>query len=428
MDILSKSEFATYARNERRSRSKRWIIACCAAAMLLISAAGGLLMAVQTPPNVAVDDSVKVLSEAYNSSGQELFSHLAASPGNIVFSPYSVGTAMALALSGARGETEAEMLRILKHHLSRAEIDGANGKAIAILNQYGRRPFFFPKAARLMTANAILLTDRGNLISNDYLARMKADYAAEIFRNATPVVINDWVSRKTEGKVEKIVDKDLDPRTTAVLANAIYFKAPWEVPFDRKLTRVEAFEISPWQTVPVPIMHRQGSYPVVIGQGFSAIRLPYQVPQLHMVIVLPDRGSALDMVGARLDGAAVSRTFAQFQGPAREIDLALPQFKASFNVNLKQHFRALGMTKSFDLTKADFSGMTGGQNAIAIGDILHQVFIDVSEEGTEAAAATAAFMLASGPPGFHVTRPFLFYVIDDTTSAILFQGRIVDPR
>src|SRR5207244_2461184 len=131
--------------NERRFRSKRWFIACCAAVMLLMSAVGGLLMAVQAPPIIAADDSVKALSEAYNSSGQELFSQVAASPGNIVFSPYSIGTAMALALSGARGETEAEMLRILKHRLSRAEIDDANGKAIAILNQYGRRPFFFAK-------------------------------------------------------------------------------------------------------------------------------------------------------------------------------------------------------------------------------------------------------------------------------------------
>jgi len=158
--------------------------------MLLMSAAGGLLIAVQAPPIVAVDGSVKLLSDAYNSSGQELFSRLADTPGNIAFSPYSVGTAMALALSGARGDTEAEMLRILKHNLSRAEIDGANGKAIAILNRYGRGPLFFSKPAKLTTANAILLTtDGGNLISNDYLAAIKTLWTNDVASYAGPFTL-----------------------------------------------------------------------------------------------------------------------------------------------------------------------------------------------------------------------------------------------
>jgi serpin B len=430
MDLSSKSDSATDARNKRHSGLKKGIIASCTTAMLLISAVGGLLMALQGPPTVAVDDSVKALSEAYNASGQDLFSRLAASPGNIVFSPYSIGTALALALSGARGETEAEMLRILKHQLSRTDIDGANRKAIASLNRYGASPFFLPTPAKLMTANAILLTPQGSgLISNDYLATMKASYAADVFKNATAAVVNDWVSRKTEGKITKLVGEKLGPSTVAVLANAIYFKASWELAFDRKLTREEAFELSPSQTVPVPMMHRKGDYPVVRGPGFSAVRLSYRAPQLHMVIVLPNRGTALDTVSARLDGAALSRIFTQLQGPAHEVDLALPRFKARFEVNLKQHFQALGMTRSFDDAKADFSGMTGGRaGGLFIGPILHQAVIDVSEEGTEAAAATAVFMIASGPQSFHVTRPFLFYVIDDATNAILFQGRIVDPR
>jgi serpin B len=406
---------------------KQWIIACCAAVMLLMSAVGSLLMAVQTRLIFAADDSVKALSEAYNSSGQELFSRLAAAPGNVVFSPYSVGTAMALALSGSRGETEAEMARVLKHRLPRVEIDDANGKALAVLNQYGRGPFSWkPGTDKLMTANAVILAGRGDGISKDYLATTAANYAAEIFRNASPAVINGWVSRKTEGKIESIVD-ELDPRTVAVLVNAIYFKASWESPFDSRRTRTEEFEISPWQKVPVPIMHREGDYQIVTGQGYSAIRLPYRIPRLHMVIVLPHRNVGLDMVSTQLDGPALSRLFAQLQGPAQMTSLALPRFKTSFDVKLKQHFRALGMTKPFDM--ADFSGMTGGRaSEIYIDDVSHRAVIDVTEEGTEAAAATAVSMLVSGPRPFHVTRPFLFHIVDDATDAILFQGRIVDPR
>ena len=126
-----------------RFRCKRWIIRCCAAAMLLLSAAGTVLIAVQPPPAPVADDGVEALSEAYNSFGQELSARFAASPGNVVFSPYSIGTAMALALSGSRGETESEMTRVLKHRLARTEIDAATGQAIAILNQYGRGHFPF---------------------------------------------------------------------------------------------------------------------------------------------------------------------------------------------------------------------------------------------------------------------------------------------
>ena len=410
---------------------KRWIIACCAAAMLLLSTAATVLTAMQAP---VADDRVKALSDAYNSFGQELSSRFATSPGNVVFSPYSIGTAMALALSGSRGDTESEMTRVLKHRLARTEIDDANGKALAILNQYGRRHFSFwkPTTAKLMTANAVMLAERGDMISKDYLARLQASYAAEVFRNVTPAAVNDWVSRKTEGKIDKIVDK-LDPGTVTVLVNAIYFKASWALPFDGKLTQTEKFEISPSQTVSIPIMHREADYSTVVGRGYSAIRLPYKNPQLHMVIVLPDRTGELDAVGASLDGAALSRLFAQLRGPAHKTSLALPRFKTSFDAKLKQHFRALGMIRPFDPVTADFSGMTGGQvanSSLVIDEVLHQAVIDVSEEGTEAAAATAAFGLASwsSPRTFHVTRPFLFYIIDDATNAILFQGRIVDPR
>src|SRR5436305_588966 len=113
---------------------------------------------------------------------------------------------MALALSGSRGETESEMTRVLKHRLARTEIDDANGKALAILNQYdpSRLLFWKPAAAKLMTANAVILTDRGGMIAKDYLTKLQASYAAEIFSNGTPASVNGWVSRKTERKIDKI--------------------------------------------------------------------------------------------------------------------------------------------------------------------------------------------------------------------------------
>lgn len=421
-------------------RRELWIISCAVAVVLLPIAAGamfgGLVSALLPPPQprptLASEESVIELSEAYNSSGQELFSRLAAAPGdprNIVFSPYSIGTAMALALSGARGDTEVEMIRVLRHSLLRTEVDSANSKALAILNQYGRSGSLFskPSPTKLAVANAVMLTQLGDAISRDYLATAKANYAAEIFRNADIAAVNNWVSRKTEGKIDKILDR-LDPKTVAVLLNAVYFKAPWRDPFDSKLTQAASFAIAPSQNVQVQMMHRDGYYSIVAESGFAAIRIPYAEAQLSMIIVLPDRIDALPDVIGRLDGLALRGLVARLRRPAQRVYLGLPRFKTEFAVSLKDHFRGLGMTQAFDEAKANFSGMTGGSGGVHIKDVMHKAVIEVAEEGTEAAAATAVHMLASGPPPFRVNRPFAFYIVEGTTNAILFQGRIVDPR
>ena len=420
-----------------RLRPTHWVILCCVAVVVPIavgSLLGGLLGLVVLRPPVT-DRSVLALSETYNAAGQDLLAQLAGPPGNraqlaseppgdgnIVFSPYSIGTAMALALSGARGETAAEMARALRQQLPLTEVDGANGKALAIFQQYGKSG-----PAKLTVANAVMLGGRDGLISNDYLARAKAHYAAEIFSNADLALVNNWVKRKTEGKIERIIER-IDPQTAAVLLNAVYFKAEWQARFDPKLTRTEPFAISPSETVSVPIMHRDGNYPVVAEPGFVAIRVPYRAPQLHMVIVLPDRIDALNEIGSRLDGRALARLFARLWGPAHHVNLGLPRFKARYEVALKEHFRTLGMIQAFEPAKADFSGMTGGSREIFIDEVQHQAVIEVGEEGTEAAAATSVHMITSAPPSFQVNRPFLFYIVEVTTNAILFQGRIVDPR
>lgn len=410
-----------------RLRRTQWIIAGYATVMMLTYAVGGLLIA-RPVPQTPADDSVAALSSAYNSSAQNLFSRLSASPGNIVFSPYSVGTAMALVMSGARGDSEAQMARVLGHSLSRADVDSANGKTHAILNQYDGRTFFAKRsAATLKTGNAVALGPQGHLIANDYLAAAKANYAAEIFRDANLAAVNKWVHRKTEGKIGQILD-ELDPNTAAVLLNAVYFKARWQFPFDPKSTRIEPFTISPSQTVPASIMHREVAASMIIEKDFSAIRLPYEVPQMSMVIVLPNHIGGLEAVSGQLDGAALPKIFARLQQPAGRVQLVLPRFKANFKVKLKQHFHALGMTNVFEPAQADLSGMSGRPAGLFIEDIHHRAVIEVGEEGTEAAAATAVPVLASGPPVFRATRPFLFYIVEATTNAILFQGRIVDPR
>jgi serpin B len=418
------------------------------------------------------------LTAAYNASGQDLFWHFSStSRDNIVFSPYSIGAAMAMALSGARGETETQMAAALKHTLLRAEMEDANAQVQAKLNGYGvSKPFCaagmvaegqlckgprragggcafparldgeqcveavrVPPSAKLAVANALMLVKAGEAVLPDYLSLLREKYGAEVFRNVQLDDVNNWVDRKTEKKISKILEK-LDPDTAAILLNAVYFKASWRSPFEKQATIDETFNLTPGETAKVPTMRRVGSYAVVKQAGFRAIRMPYAVTSLGMVIVLPEKIDGLREVTAQLDARELGRLLAALRGaPAKAVDLALPRFKANFTADLISPFAQVGMRLPFDPTGADFSGITGkaaAQGGLYISAITHRAVIEVDEEGAEAAAATligmqpAAAPLQPPPPPepFRVDRPFLFYLVDNATGAILFQGRIMDPR
>jgi len=436
-------------------------------AALLVVAAGLL-------PTARAAEPVRDLTAAYNASGHDLFTAFAAAPGNIVFSPYSVGTAMAMVLSGARGETEREMAAVLRQSLAPAAVDAANARLLAILNGYDKSgepvrcpsaamhfngseceapvpasgvcpagyqqarrciaPGRQPPSAALKAANALmLLKANGELISAAYAGRLERDYRAQAFRGADLATINGWVARQTAGKIERILD-EINPNQPAVILNAVYFKAAWAAPFAVSATHDDDFRLTPAASVKVPTMHRIGSFQMIARPGFRAIRLPYSVPSLAMVVVLPDAVGGADRLAADLDAGALSALFAgmtQWQ----TVDLALPRFKTGYRAELGKLFKRAGMHRAFDTTLADFSAMTGqppSRAPLAISGVVHRAVIDVTEAGTEAAAATAVAMVAASAPAhvesFVVDRPFLFYIVDDATGAILFQGRISDPR
>jgi serpin B len=447
-----------------RARRGVLIAGCIAAAAL----------ALLLPASVAAQDTGKarVLTEAYNASGEGLFRQFPS--GNLVFSPYSIGTAMAMALAGARGETEREMIAALKQRLTRPDIDAANAAVLGILNGYDKSAVpptcpagmrlndrrceagpganglcqfpaqregglcitapTYPPSAKLLVADALMLTGHGGFVAESYEALLRDKYAAEVFRNATLADVNGWVSRKTQGKIDKILDQ---LASDAVLLNAVYFKARWASVFSKDATKDEPFNLISSEKVPVPMMHKVASYALVARPGYRAIRLPYDVGALGMIIVLPD---AIDG-DMRLDADELLRLLAALRSPGeiKEVTLALPRFKVDFEAGLVKLFQRAGMVRAFDAELADFGGMTGRPQSEApffIGQILHRAVIDVMEDGTEAAAVTAiTFQFTGGtrwslgpPEVFRVDRPFLFYVVDDATDAVLFQGRIVDPR
>ena len=427
-----------------------------------------------------VDGRIKTLTQAYNASGQQLFGQFAASSGNVVFSPYSIGAAMAMALAGARGATQTEMLSALQQKLSPPEINAANADALAVLGGYdksamapdcpqpstfsggqceapmptsGSCPFPLkpsgdkcvgPPAerpsAKVAVANALMQTPGAPPVADEYKALLERDYAAEAFHDVQLADVNGWVSRKTEGKIDRILSQPLLDKAT-VLLNAVYFKAHWRSRFLVSATRDDAFHLDGSHSVQTPTTHQTERLALVRQPDFRAVALPYDVGGVEMVVVLPDAVEGAAAVARSLDAPQLNALFAALQAADSErVDLALPKFTTRFAADhVEAAFQRLGMVKAFKRDEADFSGVTGQPVEKAkmwIDQIVHHAMIDVMEGGTEAAAATAVVTVFavrdSRPPPpptpFHVDHPFLFYVLEETTGAILFQGRIVDPR
>ena len=444
------------------------------AALLLVQVAPAAHAEEAVRADAPGDPQVRALAAAYDASAHDLFTTFAAAPGNIVFSPYSIGTAMAMALSGARGDTASEMAGVLRQTLAPAAIDAAKGRLLAMLNGYDKSalpvrctnaamhfngqdceaplpasgacaagyadggrciaPAHKTASATLKAANALmLLKQNGELVATDYAALLEDKYHAQVFRGADLDTINRWVDRQTDGKIDRILDQ-VDPAAPAVILNAVYFKATWQAPFGRSATSDSEFRLSASAKVKVPTMHRTGHYQVIERPGFRAIRLPYSVDALAMVIVLPNEVDGATRLARDLDAPKLAALFRDMT-ESKNVELALPRFKTSFRASLGEPFIKAGMRRAFDLNLADFSGMTGRPATaarFAISQVIHRAVIEVTEEGTEAAAATAVAMMAASVPSriepFVIDRPFLFYITDAASGAILFQGRISDPR
>jgi leukocyte elastase inhibitor len=296
-----------------------------------------LIAAIQ--PAEAGGERVRTLTDAYNASGQALFREFARLPGNIVLSPYSIGVAMAMVRSGARGDTEQQMASVLNNRQSREQTDAANAALLAILNSYDRssQPDYCPKgaqwtgehceappagdrrcpltmqleregcvgqpvgpSAKLVAANALMLTKPGGVISEEYKATVRDKYAAAIYEGAGLEEVNGWVKRKTDGKIDQILDW-LDPDAVSVLLNAVYLKAGWASAFVKSATHTDDFKLSVSERVRVPMMRQQAWFRLEERVGYRAIRLDYTERSLGMIIVLPNEVDGLDMVTRELD-------------------------------------------------------------------------------------------------------------------------------
>jgi len=416
------------------------------------------------------------LTAAFAAMGADLYAALAQKPGNLVLSPYSIGTAMAMTASGARGLTEAEFQKVLHLPLARSGMEGASNKVLSALRGYDLTsdPHFCPPGShwtgsrceeelsggdecrpplrrdadhcsggpalpfvQLSIANALMLSKWGSLVSDGYRALVQNAYEAEFFTDASLDMVNAWVKTKTNGKIEKILDT-LGREPGLVLLNAIHFKAAWETPFAVQATQDRDFHLSRGTLIKVPAMSRTGHFKLLAEPGFRAIVLPYAQKSLSMTIALPDDIDGLPAVADSLQGGASTNLLARAgKQPLKRAALTLPRFKASTNEDLAGPFEALGLKLAFS-RHADFSGMLREhtqEERFQIEQIRHRAVIEVKEEGSEAAAATAVTMVRSmalpnpepEPEPFIADRPFLFFVSDAATGAVLFQGRVADP-
>jgi serpin B len=378
-------------------------------------------------------DGATQAAAAIDAFGFDFYKSGLASGGNAVVSPTSIVLALSMAQAGARGETASQMDMVLH---SAASTGGGNGinslnQALAGLSGTFKDANGTAHELTLRIANAPF-AQRGLQLQGPFLDTLASRYGAGLrlvdFRN-DPVgacqLIDGWVSDQTEGRIPKLLDS-LDSATALVLVNAIYLKAPWQMPFDATNTNPEPFTRPDGSQVSVPTMSlnlTEGSY--AAGSGWQAVELPYAGGSLVMTIVVPD-----DL--ATFEGSLDAASFAQMTAALQptDVELTLPRFKIETKADLASVLAGMGMPLAFDPSRADFSGITT-QEQLYISRVVHQANIAVDEKGTEATAATAVQIEASVASQqqvtLHVDRPFLFAVRDTDTGAILFLGRVVDP-
>jgi serpin B len=355
--------------------------------------------------------------------------------GNIVFSPASISIALAMAYAGAAGTTASEMAAALHYTLPPARLHPAFDWLDLQINSRGEGKLGADGGPmRLHVVNAAW-AERTYTFKSDYLDVLATSYGAGINlldfltgSESARLTINAWVAGQTENKILDLLPTGaVDSSTRLVLTNAVYFNAAWKQAFDPQNTHDFSFTLLDGSQVTTKFMGAElANTPAVQGEGFVAVELPYQDEQLSMLVVVPD-GGTFAAFESSLDAGKLDTIIAGLTPQA--ILLSLPRFKVETGQGLEDLLKALGMTSAFEFGPADFSSMDGTRN-LYVSKVIHKAFIDVAEKGTEAAAATAVTMSAGAMPvGLNIDadRPFLYFLRDQPTGAILFMGRVLDP-
>ena len=361
------------------------------------------------------------VAQGINAFAVQAYHELGAKEGNLFFSPYSVSAALGMTYAGARENTAREMKAVLNFKLDPAGLPPAFKSLNRALTAAAQA-----SGQKLNIANALVLT--GGDVGGDFKSVLKDNFSAEIFPGDLSA-INGWVEQKTEGKIKTILER-LSTNSVCVLLNAIYFKGIWESQFKKKYTRDAPFRLSAAMQVTVPIMHQKGDFKLLVEKDFQAISIVYKGNALSMVVLLPKAVDGLAALEKQLIPQKLKEWSTKLDAqPIEKIDLYMPKFKLETDYDLVPPFKKMGLEDAFG-TAADFSGMGWKKGSLWISQIKHKAFVEVNEEGTEAAAATAVEMETKSlrsDPVFRVDHPFLFFIRDNQSGTILFIGRLADP-
>lgn len=369
------------------------------------------------------DFSFRLLREVAEREGSRSF----------FLSPFSVFSALALLYNGAAGDTRRAMAETLEWP-GKAE---ALNEAFAALRDGLLRPSGEDGDYRLELANS-LWANQDIGLSPEFIEKAQTYFHAETkaadFRSpATVDEINQWVAEQTHGKIPSILDRT-DPLTLLLLLNAVYFKGAWKYPFDPALTEEGDFHLSGGHTKRLPMMHMKAAEKLSHYQSaeLEAVRLPYGKDRISMYILLPDEKTGLDAFLHRLRGDRWQKIERQLRPEKGRV--ILPRFKLDYAVPLNDPLAGLGMSPAFHPATADFSGLSDARKAVHLSEVRHKTFLEVNEEGSEAAAVTgvvAVFASMTPPPRpftMVVDRPFFCAIKEEETGVLLFVGGIYEPE
>ncbi len=353
----------------------------------------------------------------------DLYSEFKDKEENIFFSPYSMSVLLAMIYEGARGQTEEEMGSVLYFP---EDNDTRRSDFVNIYTQINKKD----KEYTLHTANALwahenyqFLEEYLNLIEQYYGGKAtNLDFIGETEKSRE--TINAWVEEQTSNKIKDLIQKgDIDQMTRLVLTNAIYFKSNWVKQFDENNTWEQDFKINSEKTVKVPMMSLTENFNYAETDELQILEMPYESEELSMHILLP-KADNLDSIEASISLEKLNEWKNNFT--EQEVYISIPKFKFETKYYMAETLKEMGMSTAFS-SGADFSGMDGTNN-LFISSVIHQAFIEVNEEGTEAAAATGGVMVISAPSiSFYANHPFIFIIQDRESGNILFLGRVIDP-
>ena len=373
----------------------------------------------------------------------KLYAQLQDQPGNLFFSPYSISTLLAMLYAGARADTATQMAQVLNFPQTPQEqenfywVFGQLQQRIAKSQQ---------RSVILDTANALWMETTSHFLP-PFLEIIKRNYLAELhqvdFNQNIAEIVNAWVKDKTRGRITNLMaPRQINDLTELILANAIYFKGKWTYPFEPKQTKERRFWLNEENYTQVPMMELEDRFYYTKTDTIKILELPYgeSVSQFHsrssvrreafsMIILLPNKRNGLAELENSLNAKQVDQWLSQMNRP-REVQVLLPKFKMTTRLDLGTTLTQMGMPNAFSSEVADFSGLSATPKFIS--QLLHQAWVEVNEEGTEAAAATVAAMATAAfdieIQLFHADHPFIFLIRHNPSQSILFLGRLVTPN